>query len=112
MLKNTSTDATTPTPTLNLQDKKRLVAEALASLGLDLNDASQAGLFWSAFPRTTISGRVAVVVAIYHPEMNLGVKTHEEDDLVAFTIDDNILSDVVDATKPKKGNRNENEFEN
>lgn len=77
------TNATIPIPTL------KNIAESLVALEMDLKEAqTERGYRWHAFPFLTKSGKLGLVVTLYHPDHDLGIEnvidTMGEENLVAL----------------------------
>ena len=91
------TPATIPTPTLPA------IAESLVALELDLQEAKDAGFRWSAFPHLTKSGRIGLVVTLYHPDHNIGVENiGDKDAPILVALLDGEWASIVATRKARK----------
>jgi len=87
-------NATIPTQTL------REVAQSLVTLEMDLADLVAAGAKWHMSPYLSKSGKVALMIFLYHPDYALGVEDIGDNTLVAL-IDGARASEVATRKKAK-----------
>jgi hypothetical protein len=89
-----ATIAAIPTPTL------KAVAQNLVALELDLADLVATGTKWHMLPYLSKSGKVGIMVFLFHPDYSLGVEDLGDNNLVAL-IDGARAAEIATRKKDK-----------